>query len=65
MPEYVIRMIGQPHGHARLPLGPARPAPGFFRSDFGTGLPRPSEDGGLEVFSGFCPARAASSATCA
>jgi hypothetical protein len=29
MPEHVIMMIGQPHGHARLAPGPARPAPGL------------------------------------
>jgi hypothetical protein len=65
MAEHVIRMIGQLHGHARLPLGPARLAPVLFRSDPGAGPPSPSEDGVLEEFFEFCPGRAASSATCA
>jgi hypothetical protein len=65
MPEHVIRVIGQPHGHARLALGPPGLRPVFFRSDFGAGLPSPSEDDGLEEFFEFCPARAASSAICA
>jgi hypothetical protein len=32
------------------PLGRPGLRPVFFRSDFGTGLPSPSEDGGLEEF---------------
>ena len=38
--------------------------PVFVGSDLGAGLPSPSGDG-LEEFLEFCPARAASSATCA
>ncbi len=44
------------------PLGRPGRRPVFFRNDLGAGLPSPSEDGGLDEF---CPARAASSATCA
>jgi hypothetical protein len=47
------------------PLGRPGLRPVFVRSDFGTGLPSPSEDGGVEEFFEFCPACAASSATCA
>ena len=47
------------------PLGRAGLRPVFVRSDFGTGLPSPSEDGGPEEFFESCPACAASSATCA
>jgi len=43
--------------------------PGFrplaFRSDFGAGLPSPSDDGGFEGFCEFIPTLAARSATCA
>jgi hypothetical protein len=39
--------------------------PDFSRSDLGEGFARPSDDGGLEEFFEFCPARAARSATCA
>ena len=47
------------------PFGRPGLRPVFFRSDFGAGLPSPSDDGGLLEFFEFCPARAASSATCA
>ena len=47
------------------PFGRPGLRPVFFRSDLGAGLPSPSEDGGLEEFFEFWPARAASSATCA
>jgi hypothetical protein len=47
------------------PLGRPGLRPVFFRSDFGAGLPGPSDDGGLPGFSGFCLACAARSATCA
>jgi len=39
--------------------------PVFFSSDFGAGLPSPSDDGGLLEFSGFCLTHATRSATCA
>lgn len=32
------------------PLGRPGPRPVFFRSDFGAGLPSPSEGGGFEEF---------------
>jgi hypothetical protein len=47
------------------PLGRPGQRPVFFRNDLGAGLRSPSEDGGPEEFFEFCPARAASPATCA
>ena len=47
------------------PLGRPGRRPVLARSDFGAGLPGPSDDGGLEEFFEFCPARAANPATCA
>src|SRR6266487_6704391 len=46
------------------PFGRPGLRPVFFRSDFGAGLPSPSDEGGREEFFEFCPTRAASSATC-
>ena len=46
------------------PFGRPGLRPVFFRSDFGAGLPSPSEDGGFEEFFEFCPTLAARSATC-
>jgi hypothetical protein len=46
------------------PLGRPGLRPDLARSDFGAGLAGPSDDGGLELFPEFCPARAARSATC-
>jgi hypothetical protein len=37
------------------PLGRPGRRPVFVRSDFGAGLPGPSDDGGLEEFFEFCP----------
>jgi hypothetical protein len=47
------------------PFGRPGLRPDFFRSDFGDGLPSPSDDGGFEEFFEFCRTRAARSATCA
>ena len=47
------------------PVGLPGLRPVFFRSDFGAGFARPSEDGGREEFPEFCPSLAARSATCA
>jgi hypothetical protein len=41
------------------PLGRPGLRPVFFRSDFGAGLPSPSDDGGREEFFEFCFAAAA------
>src|SRR6266487_435971 len=46
------------------PFGRPGLRPVFFRSDFGAGLPSPSDEGGLEEFFEFCLTRAASSAIC-
>jgi hypothetical protein len=49
----------------RWPFGRPGLRPTFFRSDFGAGLPNPSDDGGLLEFFEFCFTRAARPATCA
>ena len=47
------------------PFGLPGLRPLLLRSDFGAGLPSPSEDGGFEEFREFCRILAARSATCA
>ena len=63
MTEHVVRSTGQLHGRARLALRRPGLRPVFFRSDFGAGLPSPSEDGGLLEFFEVCFTRAVRSAT--
>ena len=65
VPDHVIGMIGSCIVAPGCPFGRPGLRPAFPRSDFGAGLPSPSDDGGFEEFFEFCRTWAARSATCA
>jgi len=61
--ELAVPQVGAQRRGPRPVLRRPGLRPVFFRSDFGAGLPRPSDDGGLLEFLEFCASRPLSSAT--